>query len=287
LVEIGGGFRVPDVMRQSGAKLAAIGTTNRVHVSDYERALQEESAALVLTAHHSNFKIIGFTTEPELSQIAAVTHAAGLPLVNDLGSGALLDTAVFGLKHEPTVQEALAAGTDVVCFSGDKLFGGPQAGIILGRADLLDKIKRHPLARAVRADKLCLAGISTTLNHYLKGEATAKIPVWQMISMDKAFIRQRAEAWLGSLGIGEIIEGKSMVGGGSLPEESLPTWLLALPVKKANQFLSLMRTLPQPIIARVENEQVLLDPRTIIPAQDEIVLQSLQELLSADSRERK
>ncbi len=279
LVEIGGGFRVPDVMRQSGAKLVAVGTTNRVHVADYERAIKEESPALVLTAHHSNFKIIGFTTEPELSGIAAAAHAAGLPLVNDLGSGALLDTAAYGLKHEPTVQEALAAGADVICFSGDKLLGGPQAGIIIGRADLLAKVKRHPLARAMRADKLCLAGISATLIHYLKGEATAKIPVWQMISMDSAIIRQRAEAWRASLKFGEIIAGKSMVGGGSLPEESLPTWLLALTVKKANQFLSQLRSQSQPIIARIEDGQVVLDPRTVFPEQDAQVIESLRQLL--------
>ena len=279
LVEIGGGFRVPDVMRQSGAKLVAVGTTNRVHVADYERAIKEESPALVLTAHHSNFKIIGFTTEPQLSDIAAVTHAAGLPLVNDLGSGALLDTAAYGLKHEPTVQEALAAGADVICFSGDKLLGGPQAGIIIGRADLLAKVKRHPLARAVRADKLCLAGISATLIHYLKGEATAKIPVWQMISMDNAIIKGRAEAWRASLKCGEIIAGKSMVGGGSLPEESLPTWLLALPVKKANQFLNQLRSRSQPIIARIEDGQVVLDPRTVFPEQDAQVIESLRQLL--------
>ena len=277
LVEIGGGFRVPDVMRQSGAKLVAVGTTNRVHADDYERALQEESPALVLTAHHSNFKIIGFTTEPKLSDIAAVTHASGLPLVNDLGSGALLDTAAYGLKHEPTIQEALTAGADVVCFSGDKLLGGPQAGIIIGRTDLLAKIKRHPLARAVRADKLCLAGISATLIHYLKGEATAKVPVWQMISMDLEVIHQRAAAWRANLNYGEVIAGQSMVGGGSLPEESLPTWLLALPVKKANAFLSRLRGQPQPIIARIEDGKVVLDPRTVLPAQDTQVLDSLRE----------
>lgn len=279
LVEIGGGFRVPDVMRQSGAKLVAVGTTNRVHTADYERALREESPALVLTAHHSNFKIIGFTTEPELGDIAAVTHAAGLPLVNDLGSGALLDTAAYGLKHEPTVREALNAGADVVCFSGDKLLGGPQAGIIIGRAELLAKIKRHPLARAVRADKLCLAGISATLIHYLKGEATAKVPVWQMISMDLEIIHQRAQAWRANLNYGEVITGQSMVGGGSLPEESLPTWLLALPVKKANAFLSRLRGQPQPIIARIEDGKVVLDPRTVLPAQDTQVLDSLRECL--------
>jgi L-seryl-tRNA(Ser) seleniumtransferase len=279
LVEIGGGFRVPDVMRQSGAKLAAIGTTNRVHLGDYEQALQEP-AALVLTAHHSNFKIIGFTTEPDLSQITAIAHQHGIPLVNDLGSGAFLDTSQFGLNHEPTVQEALEAGADIVCFSGDKLMGGPQAGIIIGRKDLLEKIKRHPFARAVRADKLCLAGISATLIHYFKGEALSKIPVWKMISMDSSLIRKRAEYWRTSLGIGEVITGKSMIGGGSLPEESLPTYLLALDIKKANRFLSELRALPQPIIARVEKDQIILDPRTVLLEQDEFLIQNLKKLLA-------
>ena len=279
LVEIGGGFRVPDVMRQSGAKLAAIGTTNRVHIADYEQALQEP-AALVLTAHHSNFKIIGFTTEPDLSQIAAAAHHAGIPLVNDLGSGALLDTVQFRLAHEPTVQEAITANADVICFSGDKLLGGPQAGIIIGRADLLQKIKRHPFARAVRADKLCLAGISATLVHYLKGEALTRIPVWQMISMDLSFIRQRAENWKSSLDAGEILESQSMVGGGSLPEESLPTYLLALNVKNPNRFLAKLRAAPTPVVARIENDNVVLDPRTILPHQEEQLLTSLKPLLA-------
>ncbi len=278
LVEIGGGFRVPDVMRQSGARLVAIGTTNRVHLADYEQALQEP-AALVLSAHHSNFKIIGFTAEPALDQIAAAAHLAGIPLVDDLGSGALLDTGAFGLGHEPTVQEAMAAGADVICFSGDKLLGGPQAGIIIGRTELLDKIKRHPLARAVRADKLCLAGISATLLHYLKGEALSKIPVWQMISMQTSLIRQRAENWKVALETGEIISGHSMVGGGSLPEENLPTWLLSLDVKKPNQFLGRLREMPQALVARVENERIVLDPRTVFPEQDKQVIENLKAAL--------
>ena len=278
LVEIGGGFRVPDVMRQSGAKLAAIGTTNRVHIADYEQALQEP-AALVLTAHHSNFKIIGFTTEPELNQIAKVTHQAGLPLVNDLGSGALLDTSPFGLAHEPIVQEAMAAGADIVCFSGDKLLGGPQAGIIIGRADLMQKVKRHPFARAVRADKLCLAGISATLIHYLKGEALEKIPVWQMVSMDSSAIRRRAESWQSSLHTGEIRESQSMIGGGSLPEESLPTYVLALAVKNPNRFLAKLRAASMPVVARIENDKIMLDPRTVLPFQDKDLLASLHSSL--------
>ena len=278
LVEIGGGFRVPDVMRQSGAKLAAIGTTNRVHISDYIEALKEP-AALILSAHHSNFKIIGFTTEPDISQIADAAHQAGIPLVSDLGSGALLDTGQFGLAHEPTVQETLQAGADIVCFSGDKLLGGPQAGIILGRSDLLAKIKRHPFARAVRADKLCLAGISATLIHYLKGEALAKIPVWRMIAMDLNIIHQRAQSWKERLGAGEVIPGQSMVGGGSLPEESLPTFLLALKVKSLNKFLAKLRSLPTPIIARIENDHIILDPRTAAMDQDDYITDSLLKLL--------
>ncbi|HKI54070.1 MAG TPA: L-seryl-tRNA(Sec) selenium transferase, partial [Anaerolineales bacterium] len=164
LVEIGGGFRIPDVMKQSGAKLVEVGTTNKIRVSDYESAL-EEKAALVMRAHRSNFKIVGFTEEPELKAIVDASHKANVIVVDDLGSGALIDTAKYGLAHEPTVQESLAAGADIVCFSGDKLLGGPQAGIIIGKKDLLDKIKKHPLARAVRADKTCLAGITATLTH--------------------------------------------------------------------------------------------------------------------------
>ena len=175
LVEIGGGFRIPDVMKQSGAKLVEVGTTNKIHLRDYEEALQDKGA-LVMRAHPSNFKIVGFTEEPELKDIVDLAHKAGTFVVDDLGSGALFDTAKYGLAHEPTVQESLAAGVDVVCFSGDKLLGGPQAGIIVGRKDLIDKIKKHPLARAVRADKTCLAGVTATLLHYLKDEAEREDP---------------------------------------------------------------------------------------------------------------
>ena len=164
LIEIGGGFRIPDVMRQSGAKLIPIGTTNRIHLSDYLQAL-EDGASLVLNAHHSNFKIIGFTTEPKLKDVITAAHDHSVPFVYDLGSGAMIDTSAYGLAHEPTVFEAVSAGADIICFSGDKLLGGPQAGIIIGTLELMEKIKRHPMARAVRADKICLSGISTTLIH--------------------------------------------------------------------------------------------------------------------------
>jgi len=278
LVEIGGGFRVPDVMRQSGAKLVPIGTTNRIHLSDYIQAL-EDGASLVLNAHHSNFKIIGFTTEPGLEEVAAAAHTHSVPFVYDLGSGAMIDTCSYGLAHEPTVSEAISAGADIICFSGDKLLGGPQAGIIIGRSDLMKKIKRHPLARAVRADKTCLSGISTTLIHYLKGEVEEKIPIWKMISMDKNTIHQKALGWKKSIGQGSVIEGNSMVGGGSLPGETLPTYLLALDIPKANKFLARLRALPFPIIARIENGQTLFDPRTVLPNQEETFLLGLKQVL--------
>ncbi len=278
LVEIGGGFRVPDVMKQSGAKLVEVGTTNRVHLSDYEQALQEPTA-LVLRAHRSNFKIIGFTEEPELKEIVELSHRAGVPVVDDLGSGALLATERFGLGHEPTVQESLAAGVDLVCFSGDKLLGGPQAGIILGRADLLAKIKRHPLARAVRADKVCLAGITATLLHYLKDEAEREIPIWRMIAATPEQNMARAVSWAKELGQGEVTLGESTVGGGSLPGESLPTFLLSLVVKSPDKFLEKLRQQQPPIIARTENDRVLLDPRTVLPEQEGALLVGLQNVL--------
>lgn len=278
LVEIGGGFRVPDVMEQSGAKLVSIGATNSVHLRDYQEALQQ-TTGLVLYAHHSNFRIIGFTSEPELKAVAELAHQAGIPLVHDLGSGALLDTARFGVAHEPTVQESLKAGVDIVCFSGDKLLGGPQAGIIIGKKELLDKIKKHPLARALRADKVCLAGLSATLLHYLKGEAEIKIPVWRMLSIPLPELKKRVKSWIKELGNGEMIEGFSMIGGGSLPGESQPTFLLALKVDQPNVFLRTLRQLPFPVIARVENDRVVFDPRTIAEVEEPEFLQELKIIL--------
>ena len=279
LVEIGGGFRVPDVMAQSGAKLVEVGTTNRVHLSDYEAALQD-SAALVLRAHHSNFKIIGFTSEPPLVELAALAHQHGIPVLDDLGSGALLDTARFGLAHEPMVQESVQAGVDVICFSGDKLLGGPQAGIIVGRKDLMIRIKKHPLGRAMRADKLCLAALSATILHYLKNEAESQIPVWQMISMTSAELQRRAQDWVEALQVGEVIGGLSTVGGGSLPEETFPTSLLALAVPQPNRFLAKLRNLHIPIIGRIENERVVFDPRTVFPEQDPVLLAGIRKAMT-------
>jgi len=278
LVEIGGGFRVPDVMKQSGARLLEIGTTNRVHISDYEAAL-EEKPALVLRAHRSNFRILGFTSEPDFAEIAATAHAAGVIVIDDLGSGSFLDTAQFGLGHEPTVQESLAAGADLVCFSGDKLLGGPQAGLIIGNADLIAKLKKHPLARALRADKLCLAALSATLLHYVKDEAIKEIPIWRMIAASKQQLRDRAGDWIERLGQGVMIEGQSTVGGGSLPGETLPTWLFSIPTAKPEPLLAHLRRSQPPIIARVENDNVVLDPRTVLPEQEDTLISILAGLL--------
>jgi len=276
LVEIGGGFRVPDVMKQSGAKLVEIGATNKVRLADYENEIS--NAALVMRVHRSNFKIVGFTEEPELNEIVDLAHKANIIVVDDLGSGALIDTAKYGLAHEPTVQESLASGVDLVCFSGDKLLGGPQAGIIVGKKTLIDKIKKHPLARAVRADKTCLAGVTATLTHYLKDEAEREIPIVRMMSLTPEQVRGRAEAWREALGQGEVIKSESTVGGGSLPGESISTFVLALNVKSPDKFLKKLREAHPPVIARTENDKVLFDPRTVI--EDALLLKVLKDTQS-------
>ncbi len=280
LIEIGGGFRIPDVLKQSGARLVEIGTTNRVHLSDYATAITESAPALILRAHQSNFRIIGFTTEPGLSELADLAHQHGLPLVDDLGSGVLLDTARYGLSHEPTVSESLAAGADLVCFSGDKLLGGPQAGIILGKAELVARLKKHSLARAIRADKLCLAGLSATLLHYLKDEAESHIPIWRMIAAQPAELHQRCMRWAAALERGEVLSSRSAVGGGSLPEETLPTFVLALESKAPHRLLEKLRQGTPPVIARLEAERVLLDPRTVLPEQEADLLQVLSQAVA-------
>ena len=279
LVEIGGGFRVPDVMRQSGARLVEVGTTNRVHLKDYEEALLAKPG-LLLCAHHSNFRIIGFTSEPELKDLAGLAQKFDTLLIDDLGSGALLDTAAYGIRHEPTVQESLQAGADLVCFSGDKLLGGPQAGILVGKANLISKIKQHPLMRALRADKLCYAALTATLLSYLKGEAEREIPVWQMISAAPQEIRRRAENWQRELGTGEVIAAQSTIGGGSLPEEILPTYVLSISGKKISRLLNQLRMVKPAVIARIENECLILDPRTVLPRQDAALITGLKSVLN-------
>jgi L-seryl-tRNA(Ser) seleniumtransferase len=224
--------------------------------------------------------MIGFTAEPELKEIIETAHKHNVNFVDDLGSGALLDTAKYGMQHEPTVQESIFAGADVVMFSGDKLLGGPQAGIIVGRAELLNRIKKHPLARAVRADKTCLAALTATMLHYLKDEAEREIPIWRMISQMPDEVKGRAEFWQRGTGCGEVMASESTVGGGSLPGESFPTWVLSLTVKSPDKFLAQLRKANPPVIARTENGQVLLDPRTVFAEQEPLLLSTIRFLLS-------
>ncbi|HEY3370738.1 MAG TPA: L-seryl-tRNA(Sec) selenium transferase [Prolixibacteraceae bacterium] len=287
LIEIGGGFRMPDVMKESGVRLLEIGTTNKVRISDYEDAAKSilpDSSAVVMHAHRSNFKIIGFTEEPELKSTVDAAHRLGMMFIDDLGSGALIDTARFGMQHEPTVQESLAAGSDVIMFSGDKLIGGPQAGIIIGKKELIEKIKKHPLARALRADKTCIAGLSATLTHYLRDEAERDVPIWRMISMPALVVKKRAEAWKQELGCGEVFLSESTVGGGSLPGESFPSWVFSIPVKSPDKVLANLRKNFIPVIARTQDDRVILDPRTVMPEEEPKLLACLRTIFPAPQK---
>jgi L-seryl-tRNA(Ser) seleniumtransferase len=271
LVEIGGGFRIPDVMRQSGADLVEVGTTNRTYVHDYEAAITERTAAL-MRVHRSNFRLMGFTYEPELADMVELARRHDLLLFDDLGSGTLLDTAPYGLTHEPTMQESVAAGASLISCSGDKLLGGPQAGLILGRAALIARLKRFPLTRALRVDKTTLAALQATLLHYLLGKAPQKVPVWRMISLEADQIEARARRWVGELaerGVpSAVVPGRSTVGGGSLPGETLPTHLVALALEAPDEIAGRLRAGEPPIIARIENDRLVLDPRTVLPEQE-------------------
>lgn len=234
-----------------------------------------------MRAHTSNFKLVGFTAQPELEELVAIAHQYGVIVLDDLGSGALLDTSRYGLAHEPMVQESLAAGADLVCFSADKLLGGPQAGIILGKADLIARLKRHPLARAIRADKLCLAGLAATLLPYLKGDAENEIPVWRMISANLDELKQRAESWQQQVG-GKVLEDRSTVGGGSLPEETLPSYVLAFDISRADQVTARLRQANPALIARVQGGRLLLDPRTVLPEEDQILVDIIRTHITGE-----
>jgi L-seryl-tRNA(Ser) seleniumtransferase len=270
LIEIGGGFRVPDVMVQSGAKLIEVGTTNRTHLSDYERAINSNTAA-ILVAHHSNFKVVGFTSEPTLIELARLARDKNILLLYDQGSGAILDTASFGLDDEATVSDALDYGVHLVMFSGDKLIGGPQAGIIVGQQSLVTKLKKHPLARAVRADKMCLAALAMTLNSYIRNRAVEEIPIWQMIARSDHEIEATANKWakvFQDQGLqAAVSEGHSTVGGGSLPGSTLKTYLVAISGLNIQRLADDLRKATPPIVARISGNQYLLDPRTVLPNQ--------------------
>ncbi len=283
LVEIGGGFRIPDVMAQSGATLVEVGTTNRTYIRDFDAAISEATEAL-MRVHRSNFHLTGFVTEPDLGEMVSLADARGVLLFDDLGSGTLLDTAPYGLTHEPTIQESVAAGVSLVTCSGDKLLGGPQAGLILGRADLIARLKRFPLTRALRVDKITLAGLQATLRHYLLGEATEKVPVWRMIAYEEEQIRRRARTWVRKLQNLDLkvhsLPGRSTVGGGSLPGETLPTHLVALDVASPDAVAARLRAGDPPVITRIEGDCLVLDPRTVLPEQEAALLVRIAEAVS-------
>jgi L-seryl-tRNA(Ser) seleniumtransferase len=280
-VEIGGGFRIPSVMRQSGAKLVEVGTTNRTYLSDYEEAITHRTAAL-LRVHSSNFRIVGFTQSVAVEELTRLGERYKLLVLDDLGSGCLLDTARFGLDPEPMVQQSIASGAGLAMFSADKLLGGPQAGIIVGQGSLIAKIQRHPLARAVRIDKVRLAGLEVTLLHYLKGEAETKIPVWRMISASVGEIAERAQRWCDLLyGAASVVEGESVVGGGSLPGGTIPTCLVAIKGRgRVKDLADKLRCELPVVIGRTENNLLLLDPRTVLPEEEEALLSRLRNILN-------
>lgn len=269
LVEIGGGVRVPEIVRRAGARLIEVGTTNRTRAEDYEEPLAAGRARLVLRVHPSNFRQTGFTESPDPRAVAALAHAHGALVVDDLGSGALLDTERVGLVHEPTPRERLADGADVVTFSGDKLVGGPQAGFVVGRADLIGRLRRDPLARAMRPDKVVLAAVTATLASYRAGTALRDIPVWRQLSTPVAALEVRAQAIVARLADAHVVPVESTVGGGSLPGETLPSRAVALRVASPDRLLRRLRMGVPAVIGRIEGDQVVLDLRTVDPAHDD------------------
>lgn len=302
LVEIGGGVRIPDIIRRAGARLVEVGTTNRTRAADFAEPLASGRVAMVLRVHPSNFRMEGFVESPAAAEVAALAHAHGAIVVDDLGSGALLDTAAFGLAHEPTPAESLASGADLVLFSGDKLLGGPQAGIVAGRADLVARLRRDPLARATRPDKTILAALAATLGLYRAGLATREIPVWRAIALSLDEVEARAERVVAQVRAGAPASPLSMdgagalsalptvatVGGGSLPGEGIPSWAVAVDPGElgttADRLLSALRAGDPTVIGRVEDGRVLLDMRTIDPATVDDVVASLAAAFRAVSR---
>jgi L-seryl-tRNA(Ser) seleniumtransferase len=281
LVEIGGGVRIPDIIRRAGAKLIEVGTTNRTRSADFEAPLAEGRARAVLRVHPSNFTMSGFTETPDPRAVADLAHRHGAIVIDDLGSGALLDTADLGLAHEPTPTERLEAGSDVVTFSGDKLVGGPQAGLVVGRADLIARMRRDPLARAMRPDKVTLLAVAATLGLYRAGLAVAEIPVWRMIAVPRDVVRARAEGISERLGPAvAVVATTSTVGGGALPGETLPSAGLAIRGRSATRLLDVLRLGDPSVIGRIEDERVILDLRTVDPDDDEALGQAVAAALA-------
>ncbi|HET9095372.1 MAG TPA: L-seryl-tRNA(Sec) selenium transferase [Candidatus Baltobacteraceae bacterium] len=278
LIEIGGGFRLADVLERSGARLVEVGATNKVYLKDYERALTP-ATALLLRSHPSNYRITGFTHDVEGKELVALGKRTGIPVVEDLGSGALADLAEYNLPHERTVQETVAEGIDLVAFSGDKMLGGPQAGIIVGKSVLIARLRGNPLLRALRVDKLTLAALAQTLRLYLSPQTRAQIPFFAMLGASLDELRTRAERYAASIPGCRIIESSAYVGGGSLPESALPSIAVGLsPRNGADAAAQALRHAPTPIVGRIDEDRLLFDLRTIFPADDERVIAALQPL---------
>jgi L-seryl-tRNA(Ser) seleniumtransferase len=269
LIEIGDGFRIPEIMRRSGTVLREVGTTNRTHIADYRDAIDERTR-LLLRVHPSNFKMTGFTARPDLTELVSLGNKHGIPVYEDLGSGCLVDLREFGID-EPLAQDSLATGVSLISFSGDKLLGGPQAGIIAGDADIIKRVRRNPLFRALRQDKLLTQAMEPALRHILLGELDA-IPALRMIRMSAEDIKKRADRLAGRIPGAFVEQGESLVGGGSTPDLKLPTWLVVV-----NTCERRLRANNPPIVARVEHDRVLLDLRTVFPEEEDAVVQALSE----------
>ena len=288
LIEIGDGFRIPEIMEHSGALLREVGTTNRTRLADYENAINEKTRML-LRVHPSNFKVTGFTDKPSLEELVALSERSGLPLVEDLGSGCLVDLSEHGIA-EPTVRQSIEAGVGIVTFSGDKLFGGPQAGIIAGKKDLISRVRRHPLFRALRVDKLTIAALEVTLSAYLRA-AWDEIPAMRMIRMTAQELKRRAENFIRELRPElpldeveiEIADGTSLAGGGSTPSQSLPSKVIRIASARysAAKLEQRLRRAPSGIsvIARVEDDRLVLDLRTVFPEQEPLLIKTLAAAL--------
>lgn len=284
LVEIGGDFRVPDILVQSGARLREIGSTNRTRVSDYEKAITDETR-LILKVHPSNYRIVGFSASASLNELAALAKTTNLILYEDAGSGALIDVREFGLTDEPVISDSIAAGVDLVTFSGDKLLGGPQAGIIAGKKEFIEKIRKHPLYRALRVDKIVYAALEATLESYRREKAADEIPVVRMLSMVKPEISRRANSLIEKLGdlsdlVAKTVDGKSAVGGGASPDFQPETTLIALTrtTMSAERLEYALRNSDPPVIARIVDGKVLLDLRTVDENQEEELIKILSEI---------
>lgn len=284
LVEIGGSFRIPDVMSKSNAILREVGTTNRTRIADYEHAITDKTK-LLLRVHRSNFEIVGFTEQPSLEELVALGRRHNIPVLEDLGSGALIDLASFGLPSEPTVSDSLRAGVDVVTYSGDKLLGGPQAGLLSGKSEHIARIRSNPMFRALRVDKLIYASLEATLLAYIKRDHDA-IPALRMMRLSAVDIATRAEKFAASIRQrtstirAELLPGESIIGGGAAPGSNLPTHLIALTSESfsADQFATRLRQNEPPIITRVEEGRVLIDLRTVFPGQEAVVLAALERI---------